>query len=187
MGKGNVATHNSCEGLFYLDKTLVYTYRKAIRCSESGHILGFAKEGNESEQPEDRAHESSHTKGYLSRLDSEQDWSNMVAFMKNNFSRKFPSFKSMEGKWHRYFDGGETILESTLFQIVVIDSNWSVAFCLLEHCDVNATCSNRFLMRSHYKSYLDGIRDALLEGWGEAIERSGKRVYGNPTARGGTS
>ena len=40
MGRGNVCTHNECEGLYYLDRDLLDCYRKVERCG-CGHVVGF--------------------------------------------------------------------------------------------------------------------------------------------------
>ncbi len=43
MGRGNICTHNECEGLYYLDRDLIDTYYKVRRC-EHGHVIGWDAE-----------------------------------------------------------------------------------------------------------------------------------------------
>jgi len=186
MGRGNVCTHNEYEGLYYLDHDLLDIYRKVERC-DCGHVVGFdydedprtAQElstaGIQYDYDSDRADWS------YDEDDSRQNWRDMIAYMRGALTKRFPSFKSVN-TW-RGCDQN-VVLRSGLFEIAVVDGDWCAAWCLLERTDVDDTGSYRALMRRHYMTYLDAIKKALIDGWGEAIGYGGAWVSGRRYMRG---
>jgi hypothetical protein len=99
----------------------------------------------------------------------------MVEYMAGFMAAKFPSFQKTQMRWQ----GRHTVvLENALFQVAVTDNQWSAAWLLLEHpnaCDVGG---NRNLMRRHYQTYLEAIKTALIEEYGEAIGYGGAWTSG---------
>jgi hypothetical protein len=182
LGQGNICTHYECEGLYYLDRDLLDVYRRVIRCGDCGHIKDFdwetdAKTARELRQ-EGIAYSFSGDDGACKydQLDSQYNWMEMENYMRDYFSRQFPSFRSVD-KWRDY-SSGKVVLESTFFHVVVMDNGWSAAWCLLERADVDDDGSNRPLMRRHYRTYLEAIKNALISQWGEAIGYGGAWTHG---------
>ena len=180
MGRGNVCTHNECEGLYYLVKDFLDVYRKVERCG-CGSVEGF----DYSEEPQtarelndagiDYDFDGKLTGWGWDEGDSQDNWLDMIDYMRETLAERFPSFESVN-IW-RGCDR-HVVLRSGLFDIAVVDNEWSAAWCLLERDDVDDTGSYRVLMRRHYETYLKAIRDALIGGYGEAIGYGGAWTSG---------
>ena len=171
MAGGNVCTHNEFEGLYYLDREFIDVYQKAVRC-EYGHPCEY-----DDEEPMSTARMlRDDSEWVFDYVGTQVMWDDMVDYMTGSLMRRFPSFYKVD-IW-RGRDSRHILLENKLFQIAVVDNEWSVAWCLLERPDADDTGSNWPLMKRHYQSYLDGIREALLDGYGEAIAYGGAWVSG---------
>jgi hypothetical protein len=181
MGCGNICTYYACEGLYYLDKDLLDIYRPVIRCA-CGHVTGFdwsaePKTARElSKEGIAYAYDGPHADWQYDPEESDANWKGMIEFMRERLTLRFNSFQPVD-KW-RYRYGGHVVLENSFFQISVADNEWSAAWLLLEREDIDDTGANRTLMRRHYPAYLEAIKNALLDGWGEAIGYGGAWVHG---------
>jgi hypothetical protein len=182
LGRGNVCTHYECEGLYYLDKDLLDVYRPVIRCGCCGHIKDFDWETDAKTARELQLAGIAYSfvgddgTWQLDQLDSQYRWIEMEKFMRDYISRHYPSFRPAD-KWRHHHDG-KVILESDLFHIVLIDNEWSAAWCLLERSDVDDDGDNRQEMRRQYRAYLAAIKNALITKWGEAIGYGGAWTHG---------
>lgn len=185
MGRGNVCTHNECEGLYYLDRDLLDVYRKVNECG-CGHPRGFDFEEEPMTARElykagiEYDFNGSLTGWAYDEVDTNDKWSEMVEIMRERLMKRFPSFCE-EDKWRG--SDQHIVLESGLFQIAVVDNEWSVAWCLLERPDIDDEGRNRTLMRRHYTSYLEAIKGFLIEIWGEAIGYGGAWTHGQRYTR----
>jgi len=103
----------------------------------------------------------------------------MIETIQFNIKKRFPSF-SCENKWDRSFINSDryVVLENSLFQIAVVDNEWSYAWCLLERRDVDDVGYNRTLMRRNYKKYLESIKNILVSEWGECFGYGGAWTHG---------
>jgi len=180
MGRGNVCTHNECEGLYFLDKDLLDVYRRVELC-DCGQIKGFDWE----EKPKTARelidegmsydYDGKETGWGYDEHGSRDNWRNMVEHMTKKLEKRFPSFQRINTLRARDLN---VVLRNGLFEIAIVDNEWSAAWCLLERADVDDSGSNRALMRHHYEKYLEAIKGFLIEGWGEAFG------YGGTWARG---
>ena len=70
------------------------------------------------------------------------------------------------GMWNSYSAGALTVmLENGLFFVCLVDNEWSVAVELIQK-DYNTGDYDDFmpsLQRRHYKNYLEGMKNCLLE------------------------
>jgi len=170
MGRGNVATHNECEGLYYLDRDFLDAYV---------HVDNYDMEPKTARQLDkeniEYNYDGSSCDWKYSHMESDDNWRNMIKVMQNSIGKRFPSFYATD-EWRDR--DAHVILENGLFQIAVVDNEWSAAWCLLERTDVDDTGANRTFMRRHYDTYLETIKQTLLDGWGEAIGYGGAWVHG---------
>jgi hypothetical protein len=183
MGRGNVCTHNEYEGLYYLNKDLLSSFRKIIRFARAwGHAYDAEPKTARELINEGIPYSYDVTTDWLyDESISNDNWQAMVTYMCEQITKKYPSFKSAEKQGRN--GSGRIVLESAFFQIAVIDNEWSVAWCLLERDDISGTAGNRALMRRNYKSYLEAIKNALIDGWGEAIAYGGAWTHGDVIKR----
>lgn len=181
MGRGNVCVHYECEGLYYLDKEFLDVYRKVHKC-DCGHVSGFdldaepMTERNLREAGIAYDFDGSRTDYAYDEEDSRQNWDDMIEIVRERFMKQFKSFSAVD-KWRKR---GEVrvVLESGLFEIAVEDNEWSAAWCLLEREDIDDVGANRTFMRRHHKTYLEAIKQTLVDAWGEAIGYGGAWTHG---------
>lgn len=182
MGRGNVCTHNECEGLYYLDKDFLETYCKAPSC-KSSHEISWEPEPKTARELQTAGiqydYNGSHSDWAFDSLLSEKNWNNMLFFVKEALQRRFKSFYEVD-KWR---NDRHIVLQNKLFEIAVVDNEWSVAWCLLEREDADCEGRNRMLMRRHFTTYLDAIKRIIVVGWGEAIGYGGAWTKGQTYLR----
>ena len=145
MGRGNVCVWGKYEGLYYADRGYLDQY--------------VSKEPNEDGEYESVLEKELSYDDYdryeyderISQINYEDFIQEFTSLMEN----KFKSFTST-GK-----DYG-VIMENQLFKVEIEDNEWSYAVKLIqkEHWYDN---SLEGLQKKHYKTYLKGIRDILLE------------------------
>lgn len=145
MGKGNVCTHGKYEGLYYVDRDYLDEY-VSKEPNEDGEyenvMLGDLPYGDFEKYDYDESLSMMNYEIFIQEFTSEME-------------KKFKSFKST-GK-----DYG-VIMENSLFEIEIEDNEWSYAVELIqkEHWYDN---SLEGLQKKHHETYLNGIRDILLE------------------------
>ena len=180
MGKGNICTHGEFEAVFYVDMDFIDTYYKQSRCECCGQTNGVDED--EEQQTAKQLYDAG-----ISYLDKDSDWTHdadvsrmnwefMIEAIQEKLSRRFPSFQTCNEWRHR--PGHTIVLKNELFEIAVADNEWSAAWMLLERTDIDDAGSNRNLMRQNYTSYLEGLKNALVETWGECYG------YGGPWTSG---
>ena len=170
MGRGNVATHNECEGLFYLDRDLLDTYV---------HVNNADAEPKTARQLYSAGieynYDGSNCDWKYSHMESDDNWQEMIKVIQDSIGKRFPSFYPAD-EWRDR--DAHVILENGLFQIAVVDNEWSAAWCLLERTDIDDTGSSRTFMRRHFQTYLEAIKQIIVDEWGEAVGYGGAWVSG---------
>ena len=186
MGRGNVCTHNECEGLYYLDRDLLDMYYKVTRRSLSRGRIEMINDGEApmtARQLDAAGIEYSYDGSIggwaYDHLSSDKNWKHMVDFVTEAFLKHFKSFSETD----HFKRGQHIVLQNKFFEIAVVDNEWSVAWCLLEREDVDDKTSKRALMRRHYERYLEDIKRILIEGWGEAVGYGGAWAPGKTYGR----
>ena len=142
MGRGNIHTRGDYEGLYYIDYDYLdyYTSKEADEYGEFDNKLLAdmdADDFNDYEYDDD-----------LSCWNAE-DYINMFV---NDMTKKFGSFVATGETYG-------TIMKNSLFEIKIEDNEWSYAIELIQKDDY--TLSG--LQKKHYKQYLDGMKDVLLD------------------------
>lgn len=151
MGKGNVCVFGPYEGLYYIDNDDLLVYRpKSYDDDDEG----------ESRLLRSIPYEELENWRYCD-IDTEQYQDDVLEEFKAAIRSRFKGFTTCD-KWL----GGtqHAILQNGLFYIAIEDNEWSLAVKLLQK-EPEWNCDSWLLnlQKRHYKRYLEGIRDALLE------------------------
>ncbi|MCL2589202.1 MAG: hypothetical protein FWD84_07325 [Oscillospiraceae bacterium] len=180
MGRGNPCTHYECEGLYYLDIDYIHRYSKITRSQCCNRSIGFDYDEESKSAKElqnaDIAYnfDGAGVDWAYDQFESQTAWEDMVSEICQALMVRFKSFQRVD----RWRNSRHIVLESAFFEIAVEDGEWCAASMLLERHDVDDVGSNRTLMRRHYKAYLEAIKTALVDVWGEAIGYGGAWVSG---------
>ncbi|MDR1702507.1 MAG: hypothetical protein LBR56_07005 [Sporomusaceae bacterium] len=168
MGRGNVCTFGDYEGLYYLDNEFLSVYRK------SGSNLNEDMEEFLTIRELDEAGISyyENSEWEYDEFESRCNWEYMIEYMQKKLAIRFQSFNKVDFWKDR---DRHIVLQNAIFEIAIVDNEWSAAWCLLERWDVD---ERKGLLQHHYQTYLEGIKQALLEFYGEC------RGYGNPWVAG---
>lgn len=164
MGRGNCCTFGEYEGLWYIDRDLIDVYY-----NEETDEYKLARDMNLDEYPSCK----------YSYTESEFNFDDMLEVIKERMMAKFQSFKPVD-RW--VSDGGtrcdrHAFLESELFFIAVEDNEWSYAIELIQKGPENLAG----LQKRFYQTYLNAIRDILLDYYGEVSYRRGAWMSGTIT------
>lgn len=187
MGAGNVCTFGEYEGLFYLDQNFISTYSKVNRCS-CGSVLGSVT-NDESKTARELSKagiaydfDGRSADWAYDEFLSGNEWTSMIELMQESLMSRFKSFSKCD-RWRGVtaYDRSQNrhvVLENGMFEIAVVDNEWSAAWMLLERADIEELeyrngVNLRPLMARHYHSYLYAIRDILLDTYGECSAYSG--------------
>ena len=144
MGCGNVNVYGEYEGLWYVDRDYLDCYI-AKEADEYGDydckMLGdmTAEDFNDYDYDYDLS--------YLNTI----EYINMFV---EKMEKRFGSFVSTEEKFG-------TIMENSLFEIKIVDNEWSYAIELIQKENDYDDCLSG-LQKKHYQNYLDGMKDILL-------------------------
>jgi hypothetical protein len=142
MGRGNVCVFGKYEGLYYVDRDYLDFYVP---------IDGEADEGLFLEEMEHNDFANYEYDEYISR----SYYEDFVNEFMHLFCHKFRSFSKTGNDYG-------IILESELFKIEVEDNQWSYAVKLIQNeCWYDNHLEG--LQKKHYGSYLEGIKNILLE------------------------
>lgn len=161
MGRGNCCTYGPYEGLWYIDRDLIDVYY------------------NEEEEEYFLARDLGYDgliKSRYSPAESEFNFEDMLEVIKERMMAKFKSFRPID-RW--ISDGGRrcdrhAFLESELFFIAVEDNQWSYAIELIQ----KGPESLAGLQKRFYQTYLEGIKNILLDYYGEVSYRNGAWMSG---------
>lgn len=142
MGRGNVCVFGDYEGLYYVDRGYLDYYIP---------IDGEAYEGLFLEEMEQNDFANYEYDEYISRSYYE-DFVNEFMYL---FTKRFNSFNKTNNDYG-------VILESELFQIEIEDNQWSYAVKLIQK---ECWYDNHLvgLQKKHYESYLNGMKNILLD------------------------
>lgn len=163
MGRGNVCTHGKYEGLYYVDRDYLDIYTSK-------------------EPDEDNVYNSVLQKDLSYEDFDKYDYDEY--FSRENYNDFIQDFTSlMEKRFKSFTSTGEdygVIMENSLFEIQIEDNEWSYAVKLIQKGN---TYDNYLegLQKKHYKTYLNGIRDVLLELFPEIGTYSGAWTSGRLT------
>ena len=147
MGRGNTCTHGKYEGLYYADRDYIDCYISKEPTEDDCYdskLLGEMELDDFNNYDYD---------------DCQSSW-NYDWFVQEFTSRMEKRFKSLEctGK-----DFG-VIMENSLFEIEIEDNEWSYAVKLIQkEQDYYSDGNVEGLQARHYKNYLKGIKEILLE------------------------
>ena len=192
MARGNVSTRNEYEGLFYLDFDLLHVYRKINRC-QCGSILGYDFNVEPMTQWKLMQMGVDYTKiGFdfsckspvewvYDQYESDDAWRSMICYMQEKITKRFPSFRIVD-RWKRC-GTMRVVLENRLFDIAVVDNEWSATWMLLQSEDIEDAMWHKGesfapLMSRHHQTYLDAIKDGLLQRYGECVGYGGAWTSG---------
>ena len=160
MGRGNVCVWGDYEGLWFVDRDYLDCY-----------IAKFENEDGE----------------YDSRLHCEIEYNDIGCFdydytmseiYYEEFIREF--IEMMGNKFDSFYSTGRTggtIMENNLFKIKVVDNQWSYAVMLIQKENDYDDCL-RGLQKRHYKNYLEGMKDILLDMFPEIGCYTGAWTHG---------
>lgn len=146
MGKGNVCVFGEYEGLYYVDRDYIDCY--------------IAKEENEDGEYEQKMQCDMDYPADYENFDYDEILSKIYY---NYFIQNFTSM--MEKKFKSFVSNGNdfgVIMENNLFEIEIEDNEWSYAVKLIQKED---DYDNHLegLQKKHYNSYLEGIKNILLD------------------------
>lgn len=145
MGAGNACVFGEYEGLYYVDRD----YLDCYTAKEEDENGGFRQKMLGDMSMEDfQNFEYDHMMSGIY-------YGDFIREFKILMMKKFKSFVSTG-------DDFGTIMENSLFEIVVEDNEWSYAVKLVQKED---DYDNHLegLQKKHYKNYLEGIKNILLE------------------------
>ena len=185
MGRGNICVYGKFDGLYFLDKDLLDVYNKVDRC-ECGSVKGFDYETEPKTARElsdagiEYDYDGTNSEWAFDQFSTSDNWNEMINIMQEYFISLFKSF-TKSNKWRGTTAYSSTrnchvVLESELFDIAIADNEWSVAWLLLERDDIDD--NKRPLMKRHYKTYLEALKNALVDFYGEATEYGGAWTSG---------
>lgn len=142
MGRGNVCVFGDYEGLYYADRDYLDFYVPIDGEADEGKFLGELSHNDFSDYEYDE---------FLSRIYYEDFICDFVYLMNKKF-------KSLSKTGEEY----GVIMKNNLFEIEIEDNQWSYAVKLIQ---IEDDYDNHLvgLQKKHYQTYLNGIRDVLLE------------------------
>lgn len=145
MGRGNTCVFGKYEGLYYVDRDYLDCY--------------IAKEMNDDGEYEEKMLGDISMEEFPN-FDYDYSLSEMYY---GDFLEEF--IDCMENKFKSFIRTGKdygTIMENNLFEIEIEDNEWSYAVKLIQKED---DWDNHLegLQKKHYKNYLDGIKNILLD------------------------
>lgn len=90
----------------------------------------------------------------------------------SEIQKRYPSFQPCDkysNSEHGRYWGEHILLENSFFEIGMADNSWSAAIFIKERDDIE--CSG--IAERHFKEYCDGIKNLLLNLFGEIYLRNG--------------
>lgn len=160
MGRGNVCTFGSAEGLYFVDNEFLEVYSKIVG-EEGEREYATLREA-------DDGYEYDELESWLSY----EDFKAELAF---EIERRFKSFEYV-GKW--ISNTRFALMENKLFYVVLEDNMWSVAVELIQKEDKYGGEELIGLQLGLYEKYLEGIKNILLDMHGEVGTYSGAWTSG---------
>ena len=147
MGRGNTCTFGKYEGLYYADRDYLDCYISKEPDEDDCYDCKLLEE---MEMDDFKNYDY-----YYSGSASNYDW-----FVQEFTSKMEKRFKSLECTGNDY----GVIMENRLFEIEIEDNEWSYAVKLLQkEPKYYDDFGLEGLQAKHYKNYLNGIKEVLLE------------------------
>lgn len=151
MGAGNVCVFGQAEGLYYVDRDFLDVYSRKTEDNEyESCLLGELECG-------DDTFEYDEFESELRRDDMQYNLCEMLR-------KRFPSFEYVN-KW--VSNTRKALLENELFYIVLEDNQWSIAVELIQKEGEYGGEEKVGLQMGLYLKYLKGIKEILLDMYGE--------------------
>lgn len=144
MGRGNVNVYGDYEGLYYVDMDYLVCYVSNLADNDGDYeckLLGDMSSADFQDFDYDAIMSDELYNDFLN---------NFVSMMEN----KFDSFVATG-------DSFGTIMENSLFEVHIVDNEWSYAVELIQKESDWDYCLCG-LQKRHYQNYLSGMRDILL-------------------------
>lgn len=153
MGRGNVCTTGSYEGLYYIDNDHYHVYRDSEDMSDypETRLMGELDYADITSGPWVYDEE-----GTGSELDDIKE-----CFM-DAFCQMFPSFGRPSKEFWIDSSCRRVIMESKLFYICMEDNEWSMAVELVQKEEPWGDVWMENLQKRLYEKYLEGMKKALL-------------------------
>lgn len=144
MGRGNECVKGKYEGLYFADKDYLEVYTKVSDADEepATKLLG------------ELSYEEMNEYEFDYEL-SEDFYEDFIFNFKENMKKRFKSLNSTKETFG-------TVLENKLFKVVIKDNEWSYAVELLQK-ESEYGGNIEGLQAQHFKRYLEGIKESLLE------------------------
>lgn len=162
MGKANVHPTGEYEGVYYVDFE---------------NLLSYTKKDDETERKTLKNISPWEMSDYeFDDVESQVNLENYRATLVEALKKRFPSFKEPVG-WYVGIPGKHILLENDLFYIAVEDNEWSEAVELLQK-EENSVSGYENLQKRHYKNYLKGLCNVLLEQFDEIGTYAGPWTHG---------
>lgn len=152
MGRGNVCVNGSCEGLYYIDNDYFHVYRDSDDTSDYPETRLMADLGYD---------ELTSSRWVYDDEGTENEWADIEECFIEDFVRLFNSFSRCDGYMRKDGRERQIILENGLFYVAQEDNEWSVAVELLQK-ETPYDDSLLGLQKRHYKKYLEGMKECLL-------------------------
>lgn len=162
MGKANVHPTGEYEGVYYVDFE---------------NLLSYTKKDDETERKTLKNISPWEMSDYeFDDIESQMNLENYRATLVDALKKRFPSFKEPVG-WYVGIPGKHILLENDLFYIAVEDNEWSEAVELLQK-EGDSISGYENLQKRHYKNYLKGLCNVLLEQFDEIGTYAGPWTHG---------
>lgn len=142
MGRGNVCVFGDYEGLYYADRDYLDFYIPIDGEADDGKFLGEMSHNDFGDYEYDE---------FISR----SYYEDFIAEFVSMFCKRFKSFSETGNDYG-------VILENNLFEIEIEDNQWSYAVKLIQKED-DWDDHLVGLQKKHYQTYLDGMKNILLE------------------------
>ena len=161
MGRGNCCVNGPYEGLWYIDRELTDVY--------------WNRDTEEYQLMRDIGY-NDFFKCEYSETESEYNFNDMLDIIRERMMLKYKSFVVTD-RW--ISDGGSrcdrrAFLENELFFIAVEDNEWSYAIELIQ----KGPESLSGLQKRNYQTYLNALRDIIIDVYGEVSYRRGPWMSG---------
>lgn len=162
MGAGNVCVFGQAEGLYYIDRRFLDVYTKKTGDEEYENCLLGELDIYDDEF-------------VFNELESDFLMDDMQHMLCETLMERFPSFEYVN-KW--ITNTRKALLENELFYIVLEDNQWSIAVELVQKEGEYGGEEKVGLQMGLYLKYLKGIREILLDMYGEIYTYTGQWTSG---------
>ena len=155
MGRGNCCVNGPYEGLWYIDRDFIDVY--------------WSRDTEDYKLMRDIGYDEFMNCEY-SQVESEYNYNDMIDIIRDRMMLKYNSFVATD-RW--VSDGGSrcdrrAFAENELFFIAVEDNQWSYAIELIQ----KGPESLSGLQKRFYQTYLNSLRDIILDVYGEVSYRT---------------